>query len=256
MPIENFVCDFNPVLLQITDILAVRYYGIAYVLGFIAVIYFALYQAKIKNLSISQRNLSDLIFYIFVSMVVCARLGYFLFYDPMHISHVFSIWEGGMSFHGGFIGVVVSSILLSRHYKIKLLDLADLLMMPSFLALTFGRIANFFNCEIYGRPADLPWSIIFPRSGDYLPRHPAQLYGAIMYFVSFLILFWYAHRRPSPGKIFFLGMALVGAVRIINELFRRPDYFVLEPITIGQVLSIPLLLAGIAGLIYLHKKSK
>lgn len=249
----NFVCDFSPVIFSFFG-LNLHWYGLMYFLSFFAIFGLGLWQIRLRGLSISRDNFFDLIFWIFICMVIGARLGHFIFYNSAQLFslEVLRIWHGGMSFHGGLLGVVASAYLLAPKYNLKRLELADLLIVPSALALSLGRIGNFINCELWGRVSDLPWAIIFPRA-DLLPRHPAQLYGSFLYFAIFVILVLCTRAKWHSGKVFFLGLVLLGLARFCNEFFREPDYFVWGWFTIGQLLSLPVLLAGIIGLLYLKK---
>jgi len=254
--VDNFICNFDPVMLNLAG-LSLRWYGFMYLLGFLAVFVLGQWQIKLRKIRLTPEKFFDLIFWIFVSMVIGARLGHFIFYDIYHLFSVelLQVWHGGMSFHGGLLGVVLSGLFLAKKYKLTHLQLADLLTLPSVLALALGRIGNFINCELWGRVSDVPWAVIFPRA-DLFPRHPAQLYEFVLYFLIFLILFFMIrYRKSRAGVVFFWGLVLLSVARMGNEFFREPDYFVWNWVTIGQVLSLPVLLAGVFGLIYLHRKN-
>lgn len=254
---EAFVCNFDPTLFTIGTF-SVRFYGLAYLASFLLVLFFVPYQLRIRQEIFSKQKIYDLLFWIFVCMIIGARLGYFIFYnsayfisDPLEI---FRVWNGGMSFHGGLIGVAISGIILAPKYNLSRKLLADLLIFPSCLALMLGRLANFLNCEIWGRAYSGPLAMIFPRAGD-IPRHPAQLYGAALYLLVFIILYLLlVYRRPRFGVLFSAGLTLLGTARFINEFFREPDYFVYDWLTIGQLLSIPLILIGLFFFFILNKR--
>ena len=183
------------------------------------------------------------------------RLGYVLFYKPVYYfqnpAEILYVWQGGMSFHGGLLGLVVAIVVFSRRRGFRTLALGDLVAAAAPLGLFFGRIANFINGELFGRTTDVPWAVVFPHGGD-LPRHPSQLYEAFLEgVVLFAVLAALAHRPGVTRRaglltgVFFLGY---GASRIFVELFREPDAhlgFIVGPLTMGQILSIPMILLGL-----------
>jgi phosphatidylglycerol:prolipoprotein diacylglycerol transferase len=210
--------------------------------------------------------IDDFITYAVAGIIVGGRLGYILFYDlAHHLEHPLQIlqtWKGGMSFHGGFIGVVVAGVLHCRRQPISIPSFADTLAIVSPLGLFLGRIANFINAEHYGRPTDSAWGMIFPNS-DGLPRHPSQLYEAALEGIVLWCVMLFVYRRfgstiasKRPG--FFIGLFIAGygIARYAVEFMREPDalYTILTvTISIGQLLSIPMILAGIALIIWSRK---
>lgn len=243
-----FICNFDTILIDLPGPLAVRFYGLAYLLAFFLAFLLVPYALRLQNHKFDKARISDLVFYIFLSMLIGARLGHFIFYSPQTFLtnplEVLYLWHGGMSFHGGLIGVVLACVFLAPKYKLPRLLLGDVLILPSLLALFLGRLANFINCELPGRVADLPWSVIFPRF-DSFPRHPAVLYEATLYLVISVFLFFYLRSRPRIGNPFFAGLLLLGLARFINEFFREPDYFVYSWFTVGQVLTLPLIFLSV-----------
>lgn len=241
--------------------LVVRWYGLAYVLGFVcaaAIIYFV---AKRWKLGMSEDNLLTLMVCAIVGVVLGARIGYVLFYgDGYYLSHPLEILafnQGGMSFHGGLVGLLIGGAVAARMTRIPFLTLADLGSIAAPIGLFFGRCANFVNGELWGAPADGPLGVVFGGAAGMMPRHPSQLYEAVLEgIVIFCVLFALSRKRPPRPQGTFLGAFLVlyGIFRFLIEFVREPDvqlgYLWGGWLTMGQVLSAPLIVAGIALLIY------
>ena len=241
--------------------LVVRWYGLAYVLGFVcaaAIIYFV---AKRWKLGMSEDNLLTLMVCAIVGVVLGARIGYVLFYgDGYYLSHPLEILafnQGGMSFHGGLVGLLIGGAVAARMTRIPFLTLADLGSIAAPVGLFFGRCANFVNGELWGAPTDGPLGVVFGGAAGMMPRHPSQLYEAVLEgLVIFCILFALSRKRPPRPQGTFLGAFLVlyGIFRFLIEFVREPDvqlgYLWGGWLTMGQVLSAPLIVAGIALLIY------
>lgn len=258
--------QINPIALQLGAI-RIHWYGVMYVLGFGAAWILALYRAhKIQreyptlppNLMFSNEQISDFIFYAALGVILGGRIGYMLFYafsdliaNPLQL---FKIWQGGMSFHGGIIGVVISVWLFARKNGKHFFDVMDFFVPFVPLGITLGRIGNFINAELWGRVTTMPWGIIYPNAGD-LPRHPSQIYEALVEgLVLFVVLWFYSAKPKARGKVsgwFAIGY---GCARIFCEFFRTPDaqlgYLAFGWLTMGQLLSLPLILAGIGMLTY------
>ena len=240
--------------------LVVRWYGLAYVLGFVcaaAIIYFV---AKRWKLGMSEDNLLTLMVCAIVGVVLGARIGYVLFYgDGYYLSHPLEILafnQGGMSFHGGLVGLLIGAVA-ARMTRIPFLTLADLGSIAAPIGLFFGRCANFVNGELWGAPTDGPLGVVFGGAAGMMPRHPSQLYEAVLEgIVIFCVLFALSRKRPPRPQGTFLGAFLVlyGIFRFLIEFVREPDvqlgYLWGGWLTMGQVLSAPLIVAGIALLIY------
>lgn len=242
----------NPVALSIGPI-HVHWYGLMYLLGFTAAWFLAHWRVKHYHLNWTSEQIGDLIFYAAVGIILGGRTGYMLFYktqqlmsDPLSL---FKIWEGGMSFHGGLLGVLVATILFTRKIKKPFWEIADFIAPLVPLGLAAGRIGNFINGELWGRETDLPWGMVFPHVDD-LPRHPSQLYECgLEGIILFICVWWYA-AIPRPAGcvsgIFLIGYALS---RMIIECFREPDpqlgYIAFNFLTMGQLLSIPMLFIGL-----------
>lgn len=241
--------------------LVVRWYGLAYVLGFVcaaAIIYFV---AKRWKLGMSEDNLLTLMVCAIVGVVLGARIGYVLFYgDGYYLAHPLEILafnQGGMSFHGGLVGLLIGGAVAARMTRIPFLTLADLGSIAAPVGLFFGRCANFVNGELWGAPTDGPLGVVFGGAAGMMPRHPSQLYEAVLEgIVIFCVLFALSRKRPPRPQGTFLGAFLVlyGIFRFLIEFVREPDvqlgYLWGGWLTMGQVLSAPLIVGGIALFIY------
>jgi phosphatidylglycerol:prolipoprotein diacylglycerol transferase len=229
-----------------------------YVFGFLASYLLVRYQMKRKDFGITKVEAENLYFYLIVGLIVGARLGYVLFYDlEMYLTNpleIIYINHGGMSFHGGLIGVLVVGILFSWRNKKSFWKIADLIIVTVPLGLGLGRIGNFINGELYGRVTQVPWGIIFPNGGP-LPRHPSQLYeSALEGGVLFIILWLMKDRKHPPGGLLAIFLFLYGVFRFLIEFFREPDSqlgFVIGHFTMGQILSSFMIVLGILLFVYL-----
>ncbi len=244
--------DIDPVALRIGP-LAIRWYALAYIVGILIGWRHVRRIAASPPKAMSGEQCDDLVVWCTFGIVLGGRLGYILFYQPSyylaHPMEVLELWHGGMSFHGGLIGVITALVLFARHDKLSFLMVGDAVVCAVPIGLFFGRLANFANGELFGRPSDLPWAMIFPRGGPE-PRHPSQLYEALLEGVVLFILLFVLRRmgwRERPG--FLAGVFLMGygIARIVGEFFREPDSFMgflAFGTTAGQLYSIPLILAG------------
>ncbi len=241
-----YVDHLSPFLIRFPNGWGIRYYGLAYVLGFLFLYWGLRYQAKQGWLKITFAQIDDFVFWLaFGGVVLGGRLGYCLFYD-LHATiqnpiRFFQVWEGGMASHGGILGVIVVMILFARRINKPFYHLADAAAWCTPVGLGLGRIANFINGELWGRPSDAPWAVIFPQAGDQTPRHPSQLYEAFLEgFVLFLILNFVRRRSKRDGAVALTFMGAYPVLRIIGECFREPDTpigFLFWGITEGQLLS-------------------
>jgi phosphatidylglycerol:prolipoprotein diacylglycerol transferase len=245
--------DINPVAFHLGP-LAVHWYGLAYVVGILGWWQYSLQLTKRFPL-IDRKMVDDYLVWAIIGVIVGGRLGYILFYNPQKYManpiEVFQVWKGGMAFHGGLLGVIIATALYAKKRGILFLNFSDLACCGVPIGLFFGRIANFINGELYGRITDSSWGIIFPHGGPF-PRYPSQLYEAALEgLVLFLILAFGAWCTRWPKRRGFLtGMFLTGygLGRITAECFREPDAFLgyfAGGLTMGQILSIPLLGFGI-----------
>ncbi|MCC7272093.1 MAG: prolipoprotein diacylglyceryl transferase [Alphaproteobacteria bacterium] len=240
--------------------LAIRWYALAYIAGIIIGWRYALVLARrgprpATGKAIVDRDMDDFIVWATLGVVLGGRIGYVLFYKPgyyaTHPLEALQIWHGGMSFHGGLIGMILAMILFARGRDIAFWRLADVVAAVTPIGLFFGRIANFINGELYGRVADVPWAMVFPTGGP-LPRHPSQLYQAffegICCFAVLAVLEWVYRVRERPATMSGAFLVAYGTARIVGELFREPDAhlgFLFYGTTMGQLLSLPMVLFGI-----------
>ena len=250
--------QFDPIAIHLGSY-GIHWYGLMYLAGFVTFIWLGRKRIVMLNHSqLTPKLLDDLLFYGVLGVVIGGRLGEVLFYNPgYYFSHplkILAVWEGGMSFHGGFLGVMVAMALFARQQKLRWLALMDFIapLVPPGLA--FGRLGNFINGELWGRPTDVPWGMVFPRV-DNLPRHPSQLYEFALEGVLLFVILWIYARKPRPvGAVSGLFLVGYGSFRFIAEFTRNPDDGIFGLMTfgisMGQWLSVPMVLAGIA--LYLH----
>ena len=254
--------NIDPILVKLGP-LQLSWYGLMYVLGFAVSYVLVRYQIKRKDFGISRLEVENLYFYLILGLVIGARLGYVLFYNlKMYLADpldVFAIWHGGMSFHGGLIGVLTVGILFCWKNKKSFWKVADLIIVTAPLGLMLGRIGNFINGELYGRVTKVPWGMIFPKGGD-LPRHPSQLYeGGLEGGLLFLILWFMKDKKLPSGGLLAVFLFLYGAFRFFVEFFREPDFqlgFVAGSFTMGQVLCAIMMAGGIVLMISLKMREK
>lgn len=241
----------DPVFLSIGP-LQFRWYGLMYLLAFLTSYAVIRYVSRKREPFLSPDEVGDLVFYVAVGIVLGGRLGYVIFYNlPVYLAHplkILAVWEGGMSFHGGLLGGIVGGYLFSRKKGIDPLLLADTAFLPAPLGLMYGRIGNFINGELYGRVTDLPWGMVFPAGGE-VPRHPSQLYEAVLEGPLLFLLLLVVHRstRYRRGLIWaFIGG--YGVARFLVEFVREPDAqlgFVVGWLSMGQILSLPMIAIGV-----------
>jgi phosphatidylglycerol:prolipoprotein diacylglycerol transferase len=251
--------DFDPVLISIGPF-AIRWYALAYIFGIL--LGWAYGRAIIRNegnwgrpAPLTLLDFDDFILWVTLGIILGGRTGYVLFYDlPRFISHpveIFQIWNGGMSFHGGFVGCVVAVMTFATLRKIQILPLGDVVCAVAPIGLLLGRLANFVNGELWGRYAEVPWAMIFPRADPPIPRHPSQLYEAGLEGLVLLIVLGVMVRAGAlrrPGLILGTFAAGYAVARSFCELFREPDKqlgFLWGGATMGQLLSVPLFIAGV-----------
>ncbi len=246
--------DLSPFLWKWNENFGIRYYGLAYVIGFIWLYFGLRYQVRQGWCRLSEESYDRFLTWMIVGVMVGGRVGYCLLYTPQATWEnpliILQPWRGGMASHGGFIGVIAVLYYYSRHYKIPFYNLADATTFCAPFALGLGRIANFINGELWGRPATVPWAVIFPRAGGEVPRHPSQLYEALLEGLLLGIVLFIVRKRVRQDGIVsltFLGGYCV--LRFIVEFFRAPDPqigFYFGYFTQGQLLSVVfLLLTGV-----------
>jgi phosphatidylglycerol:prolipoprotein diacylglycerol transferase len=254
------VVNIDPILVRLGPV-RLSWYGLMYVFGFLASYLLVLYQMKKKDFGITQQEVDGLYFYLALGLVIGARLGYVLFYDlKMYLAdplEILFIWHGGMSFHGGLVGVLIAGVTFCRKNKKSFWKIVDLFVVTVPIGLGLGRIGNFINGELYGRVTQVPWGMIFPKGGP-LPRHPSQLYeSALEGGILFSILWFMKDKNLPPGGLLAVFLSFYGGFRFFLEFFREPDVqlgFVLGPFTMGQVLSSFMIAGGIFLLLFLKNK--
>jgi phosphatidylglycerol---prolipoprotein diacylglyceryl transferase len=252
--------QFDPVAIHLGPV-AIRWYGLMYVLGFIGILLLGRYRIKTQpHLGWNARQLDDLIFYGVLGTIIGGRLGYVLFYKFDHYLRnpleILAVWYGGMSFHGGFLGVILAMWLLARHHNKHWFAVTDFVAPLVAPGLMLGRLGNFINAELPGRETDLPWGVKFPQV-DSLTRHPSQLYEAALEGALLFVILWVYSRKPRPlgavSAVFLIGY---GVLRFLVEFTREPDDFLgllAFGLSMGQWLSMPMILLG---LFMLHRAQR
>jgi phosphatidylglycerol---prolipoprotein diacylglyceryl transferase len=253
--------NIDPVAFSIGPF-SVKWYALAYVAGIAFAVWYIKRLVRNESLwrgkppTVSPQQADDLFLWITLGVILGGRIGYVLFYKPLyylnHPQEILALWQGGMSFHGGFLGVAISCFIYGRKHGIGLDRLLDLGAAATPIGLGLGRLANFINAELYGRPGDVPWAMVFPTDPLQVPRHPSQLYEALLEGVVLFVAVRIATHRfkalAYPGRasaVFAIGY---GLSRIISEFFREPDRhigYVAGMFTMGMLLSLPLLAIGI-----------
>ena len=252
----------NPTIIKIGP-LQIRWYGIMYILAFLASYFLVKYQIRKKRLPIDINTVNDLFLFMIIGLIVGARLGYVVFYNlPFYLSHplkLFAVWEGGMSFHGGLIGIIFAGLLFIKKRKASFWEFADLISVTAPIGLGLGRLGNFINAELYGRVTNLPWGMIFP-TGGILPRHPSQLYELFLEGILLFIILWLIKDfHFKKGTLFCLFLILYSIFRFFMEFFREPDPqlgLLFSFITMGQILSIVMCVSGVILLFFRPKMEK
>ena len=261
--------NFDPVLIDL-GLFQIKWYSLAYILG---IILGWIYAVKIINLTTNNKynfeqiktsHFNDLIIYLVVGMVIGGRLGYVFFYNFVYYSEnftdIFKLWEGGMSFHGGLVGVIVAILIFSKKTKINFFKFSDIVACVAPIGIFLGRIANFINGELYGKISTLPWAVIFPNGGS-MARHPSQIYEAILEgLILFVLINYFAFKKKllfKTGYISGLFLILYSILRIYSEIFREPDAHLglfFNYFSLGTLLSIITLFVGLIIIISIRKK--
>jgi phosphatidylglycerol---prolipoprotein diacylglyceryl transferase len=247
--------QFDPVAVSLGP-LAVRWYGLMYLAGFVAFLWLGRLRARSQPWhGMTAQDLDDLLFYGVLGVIAGGRLGQVLFYEPgYYVTHpleILAVWKGGMSFHGGFLGVLAAMLLFARKRGMGFLAVTDFIAPLVPLGLGAGRIGNFINGELWGRIAspDLPWAMVFPQV-DMAPRHPSQLYQAGLEGLAlFVLLWWFSRMRRPIGQVSGLFLVGYGVFRFAAEYFREPDagiFGLSYMVSMGQWLSLPMIVVGIA----------
>tara|TARA_B100002051_G_scaffold264165_1_gene288657 strand:+ start:3108 stop:3902 length:795 start_codon:yes stop_codon:yes gene_type:complete len=249
------VHNFDPILIDF-GIFQIRWYSLAYILGILAGWWYGKIlikkQVDSTNQKIYLKNFDDLIGYIVIGIILGGRLGYVFFYNPIfyfeNILEIFKLWKGGMSFHGGLAGVILSIYVFAKRKDLNFKVYFDTISCVAPIGIFFGRIANFINSELYGIPTEKPWGVIFPNI-DNIPRHPSQIYEALLEGLILFFILNYLLRKKifNHGSISFLFLILYGIFRIISEQFRLPDQhigYIFGNLSMGSVLSIIMIFFG------------
>jgi phosphatidylglycerol---prolipoprotein diacylglyceryl transferase len=251
--IDPAIFTFGPISL--------RWYGLMYLIGFAAAYFLA--NKRLSRTNWTKEQLSDLLFWGFLGVILGGRIGYVMFYqfpqflaDPIYL---FKIWTGGMSFHGGLLGVIAALWLFARKSKSSFLQVGDFIAPLVPLGLGAGRIGNFINAELWGRTSDVPWAIIFPGAGP-AARHPSQLYEFVLEgLVLFALLWWYSGKKRPTGAVSGLFLCGYGSFRFFVEYFREPDAhigLIANFISQGQILSSPMIIGGVGLMLWAYKKGQ
>ena len=254
---ENYILDINPIAFSVGPI-NVYWYGLAYMAGMVLGLFYALKIVDAKkengNLLITKKNIDEIFIWIVFGIIFGARFGYVIFYNfDFYLNNpllILSLWEGGMSFHGGALGVIIAIISYSKYHKIPILETGDIVCAVVPIGLFFGRITNFINGELWGKETNLSWGVIFPNAGSN-PRHPSQLYeagleGLALFIILFALVF--SNGLKKRGLISGTFLFFYSFSRILVENFREPDLhigYIFLNITMGMILSLPFLIAGL-----------
>jgi phosphatidylglycerol:prolipoprotein diacylglycerol transferase len=255
--------QFDPVAFSLGP-LAIRWYGLMYLVAFAQFLLLGRWLIKQRGARMTVEQLDDLLFYGMLGVIAGGRLGQVLFYEPAYYLanplEIVAVWKGGMSFHGGFLGVLVAMTLWARKHQKAWFEVTDFIAPLIPLGLAAGRLGNFINGELWGRIADpaLPWAMVFPQAGDMEPRHPSQLYHVGMEGLALFVILWLYSRQPRPcgavSGVFLIGY---GSFRFITEFFREPDHGIFGQsytVSMGQWLSLPMIAAGLLLLVLAYRR--
>lgn len=260
---DHWVNNLDPVALHLWGSVAIRWYGLAYLAGVVWGVWMVMRWHRQQRCPLNPVEAQDFALYGGLGMIIGGRLGYCLLYawphfvaDPLYL---FRLWEGGMASHGGILGLMAGTWLYAQKRKVSVPLLLDMVGAVAPMGVMLGRLANFVNGELWGKPSEVPWAVIFPLSGDGLPRHPSQLYEAVLEGALLLMIILPLHaRHRKPGLTLGVLLALYAVARFIGEFFREPDFG--HPpyfgwMNKGQALSIPVLIIGIAITIWAARRA-
>lgn len=254
--------ELDPIAISLGPI-SIHWYALSYLVGIGIVWWLSRYRVRVYGPAFSDDDLADILFYAVLGILLGGRIGYMFFYGFENLVQnplsILRIWEGGMSFHGGLIGVLLGMLYFSRRRKVSFFTVTDFIGVSIPIALGIGRLGNFVNTELPGRETDVAWAIIFP--GETIGRHPSSLYQAVLEGPVLLVIMWTFARKPRPlmavSGMFLLGY---GSLRMLSELFREPDqhlgFVLFDSVTTGQMLSLPMALLGIGFIIFSYLRKK
>jgi phosphatidylglycerol:prolipoprotein diacylglycerol transferase len=266
MSSEYLIVNVDPFVIRFPDffpIAGIKWYGVCYVLCFFLILRMLNFYSHKKISHLSKQENDSLIWYFAIGIIIGGRLGYELLYElDSFMSNpikIFFVWNGGMASHGGFIGAIIGIILYAKKYNKNLFAISDLLCAIIPICLFLGRCCNFINAELVGKVTDVPWAMIFIRSGNFLPRHPSQLYeafgeGVLLFFIMQYLLFkqYYSIRTVGYGKISSVFLIFYSSIRILCEIFREPDAPLILNLSRGQFYSIFTLIFGVCMFLYVN----
>lgn len=253
----------NPIAFHLGPV-AVHWYGLMYLAGFLLAWSLGTYRANRSGGAWTKDQVSDLIVYGALGVIIGGRLGYMLFYNLGNLIHhplsIFQVWDGGMSFHGGLIGVLVAVGLFAYRYQKTFWDVGDFIAPLVPLGLMMGRLGNFINAELWGKVTHVAWAMVFPGAGP-LARHPSQLYEALLEGLALFLILWFYSSKPRPRfAVSALFLLCYGVFRTFLEFYRVPDsqygYFAFNWLTMGQILSVPMIVLGASFLWYVYRYRK
>jgi phosphatidylglycerol:prolipoprotein diacylglycerol transferase len=256
--------QFDPVAIHIGSF-GLHWYGLMYLIGFVCFLFMGRWRIRRGNPGgWRTEEMDDLLFYGVLGVILGGRLGYVLFYKPsFYLANpldILKVWEGGMAFHGGFLGVLVAMYLFGKKTNRSFFQVTDFIAPLVPLGLAAGRVGNFINGELWGRVTDvtMPWAMVFPQAHDGLPRHPSQLYQFALEGVALFVILWLYSRKPrAVGSVSALFLVGYGAFRFIAEFAREPDDYLgllAMNLSMGQLLSLPMIVAGLALFFWANKR--
>ncbi len=255
--------EINPTIVKL-GMFEIRWYGLFYIVGFIIAFIFVKKNYARKNIEMKKEDYETLLFNLMLGVIIGGRLGYILFYNfqfyLIHPLQIFAVWQGGMSFHGGAIGVIIFGYIFCKKHNYSFLKLADPVMPFVSIALFLGRIGNFINGELWGRATNVPWAIVFPLDPQKLPRHPSQFYeafleGALLFTITYIMF----RKIKKPGIVFWSWIGLYGLFRTLVEFVRQPDEnlgHLIGFMTMGQILSSVMIISSLVALVLIIRVKK